>query len=82
LWRFGEKLRLTLLQREAYIFFGWACLGGTMKIEIEKVVRAQYDTPVLTVQGSFESLTQQDVDGRRFDASFNAGDPIPPAFAS
>lgn len=56
-----------------------------MKVDIETTqtnVRAQYDTPVLTVQGSFESLTQQDVDGNRFDMSFNAGDPIPDAFAS
>jgi hypothetical protein len=56
-----------------------------MSVDGKKVhARAQavYETPELTVQGSFESLTQQDVDGSRFDASFNAGDPIPPAFAS
>jgi hypothetical protein len=54
-----------------------------MKVEVEKVhAQLPYETPQLTVQGSFESLTQQDVDGRRFDASFNEGDPIPPAFAS
>jgi hypothetical protein len=56
-----------------------------MRIEVDKVpadARLQYETPSLTVQGSFESLTQQDVDGSRFDASFNEGDPIPPAFAS
>jgi hypothetical protein len=46
--------------------------------------RLQYETPLLTVQGSFETLTQQDVDGAHFDMSFNEGDPIPPdgAFAS
>jgi hypothetical protein len=44
--------------------------------------KAFYEAPRLTVHGSFESLTQQDTDGRRFDQSFNAGDPIPPAFSS
>ena len=44
--------------------------------------RLPYETPSVVVQGSFESLTQQDVDGARFDMSFNAGDPIPEAFAS
>lgn len=44
--------------------------------------KAQYEAPVLTVHGSFESVTRQDGDGSHFDLSFNAGDPIPPAFAS
>jgi hypothetical protein len=53
-------------------------------VEVQADARLQYETPLLTVQGSFESLTQQDVDGARFDSSFNEGDPIPPdgAFAS
>jgi hypothetical protein len=52
--------------------------------EVHADARWQYEAPLLTVQGSFESLTQQDVDGARFDSSFNEGDPIPPdgAFAS
>ena len=58
-----------------------------MKVEVGKVhayAQLQYETPRLTAQGSFESLTQQDVEGSHFDSSFNEGDPIPPdgAFAS
>jgi len=56
-----------------------------MQIEAENTLadtKMRYETPLLTVQGGFEALTQQDVDGRRFDASFNEGDPIPPEFAS
>jgi hypothetical protein len=51
-----------------------------MKVEVGKVqaYAQQYETPQLTVQGSFEGLTLQDTDGARFDASFNEGDPIPP----
>jgi hypothetical protein len=57
-----------------------------MKVEVGKVqayAQSQYETPQLTVQGSFESLTMQDTDGAHFDSSFNEGDPIPPdgAFA-
>ena len=44
--------------------------------------KLSYETPMLSRQGSFEALTQQDIDGRRFDANFNEGDPIPPDFAS
>ena len=50
-----------------------------IKREPEKMA---YEAPRLVTQGSFETLTQQDIDGRRFDANFNVGDPIPPEFAS
>ena len=44
--------------------------------------KATYVAPTLTTHGTFENITRQDVDGRRFDLSFNQGDPIPDAFAS
>jgi hypothetical protein len=55
-----------------------------MNSQIVKVQdrKAPYETPAVTVHGTFESLTRHDTDGARFDMSFNAGDPIPPAFAS
>ena len=44
--------------------------------------KAPYKAPTVTVHGTFESVTRHDTDGARFDMSFNAGDPIPPEFAS
>lgn len=41
-----------------------------------------YEAPAVTFLGTLESITRQDVDGNHFDMSFNAGDPIPDAFAS
>lgn len=41
-----------------------------------------YEAPVVTMLGTLESITRHDIDGHRFDMSFNAGDPIPDAFSS
>ena len=45
-------------------------------------VKEHYVAPKLTAHGTFENVTRQDIDGRRFDMSFNAGDVIPEEFAS
>lgn len=39
--------------------------------------KAPYETPAVTVRGTFESLTQHTGAGARFDMSFNVGDPVP-----
>jgi hypothetical protein len=55
-------------------------VGGTMKDDNGKArstVKAPYETPTLTVHGTFESVTQHSSSGRHFDMSFNAGDPVP-----
>jgi hypothetical protein len=39
--------------------------------------KLRYEAPVVTLQGSFESVTQHATAGSRFDTSFSAGDPVP-----
>jgi hypothetical protein len=53
-----------------------------MSIVMKEEGKLPYEVPTVTVLGTLESITRQDTDGDRFDMSFNAGDPIPPAFAS
>jgi hypothetical protein len=53
-----------------------------MSNETQVSGKLPYEVPTLTVAGTLEGITGQDVDGSHFDMSFNAGDPIPPNFAS
>jgi hypothetical protein len=51
-----------------------------MTAEVGKIQtngKLPYETPVVTVEGSFESVTQHSSFGRRFDVAFNANDPVP-----
>lgn len=45
--------------------------------KVRSAVKAPYETPALTLHGTFESVTQHSSNGRHFDMSFNAGDPVP-----
>jgi hypothetical protein len=45
--------------------------------KVQTVSKLRYETPAVTVQGTFENVTQHASSGRRFDMSFSAGDPVP-----
>lgn len=53
-----------------------------MSVELQDGGKLSYEVPALEKLGTLESITRQDVDGHRFDMTFNAGDPIPDAFSS
>jgi hypothetical protein len=58
-------------------------MEGVMEREIKNEGgKLPYKTPTVVFRGTLEAITRQDIDGKRFDLSFNAGDTIPPAFSS